>query len=275
MTAHKRRPIRARALGRSGVSILVATIAGIVFSHWFSPVVAILGGWNAGGLTLLGLTWSLILRCDDAKTHALAGPEDPGRRAVYIVVTFTNTISLLAAIYVQRQAHNLVDGLERSLLVALCLLTVVLSWMVTHTSYTLRHAHLYYREDDEGIGGVEMPGQEKPSLLRLLPISRSRSECVFRVSDMTITRAHEHPANRARTRDAVVRVQHLHSSVYAEPRIFVIWIALGRAEFEADQAAHLATSQKIRNRLRRYGARALEPLDLPIPCRAQLLLVGL
>lgn len=188
MAEHKRRPIRARALGRSGVAITVATITGLLLSLRFSAVVAILGGWNAGSMALLGLAWSLIRRCDGAKTHTLAGAEDPGRRAVYIVVTFTNVVSLVAAIYLQRQAHTLTNGFEHTLLVVLCLLTVVLSWLVTHTSYTLRYAHLYYREDDEGMGGVEMPGDEKPSYYDFAYFAFTLGMC-FQVSDMTITSA--------------------------------------------------------------------------------------
>jgi uncharacterized membrane protein len=62
----------------------------------------------------------------------------------------------------------------------------VLSWFVTHTSYTLRYAHLYYREDDEGIGGVEMPGSEKPTYFDFAYFAFTLGMC-FQVSDMTIT----------------------------------------------------------------------------------------
>jgi len=31
---------------------------------------------------------------------------------------------------------------------------------MTHTAFTLRYAHLYYREDAEGVGGVSMPCAE-------------------------------------------------------------------------------------------------------------------
>ena len=191
----------------------------MLLSLRFSPVLSILAGWNAGGIALLGLTWSLIVRCDDAKTHALAGPEDPGRRAVYIVVTFTNTASLLAAVYVQRQAHNLADASERSILVALCLLTVVLSWLVTHTSYTLRYAHLYYREDDEGVGGIEMPGQESRQCLDFKYSPRFTLGMCFQVSDMTITST---SIRRTALGHAMLSFAYntFILSVYAEPRIF-------------------------------------------------------
>lgn len=186
MASPKHRPIRQRALGRTGAAILVMSVVGFLLSLRLSPVVAILGGWDAGGITLLSLAWLLITSCDCDKTRSLAGPEDPGRRAIYAVVTFTNLISILAAIYLQRKAHLLANEFERTLLVVLCLTTVVLSWLITHTIYTLRYAHLYYREDDEGVGGVEMPGGEKPSYWDFAYFAFTLGIC-FQVSDMTIT----------------------------------------------------------------------------------------
>ncbi|MBK7397682.1 MAG: DUF1345 domain-containing protein [Myxococcales bacterium] len=41
-----------------------------------------------------------------------------------------------------------------------CVAAVVLAWLLTHVSYALRYAHLYYRDDDEGIGGLAFPGGE-------------------------------------------------------------------------------------------------------------------
>jgi len=150
--------------------------------------VAILGGWDAGGVTLLSLAWLLIAKCDHGRTHELAGPEDPGRRAVYGILTLTSLISLVAAIFLQRQAHLLSDPFERSILVILCLSTVGLSWAITHTIYTFRYAHMYYREDDEGVGGIELPGGGNPTYMDFAYFAFTLGMC-FQVSDVTITSA--------------------------------------------------------------------------------------
>ena len=41
---------------------------------------------------------------------------------------------------------------EEAELLALCLATVAVSWTLTHTAFTLRYAHIYYREDDDPVG---------------------------------------------------------------------------------------------------------------------------
>lgn len=53
---------------------------------------------------------------------------------------------------------------EQSVSLALILtgVTVALSWTFTHTVFTLHYANVYYREDDDGPGGLEFPGDREP-----------------------------------------------------------------------------------------------------------------
>lgn len=48
------------------------------------------------------------------------------------------------------------------LLALLCVLGVLLSWALLHTSYAMYYAHLYYRDPREP-GGMEFPGGEEPA----------------------------------------------------------------------------------------------------------------
>jgi uncharacterized membrane protein len=40
--------------------------------------------------------------------------------------------------------------------------TVALSWTFTHTVFTLHYANVYYRQDEDGPGGLEFPGDREP-----------------------------------------------------------------------------------------------------------------
>ena len=44
----------------------------------------------------------------------------------------------------------------------LCVLGVLMSWALLHTSYAMYYAHLYYRDPREP-GGMEFPGEEEPA----------------------------------------------------------------------------------------------------------------
>jgi uncharacterized membrane protein len=72
------------------------------------------------------------------------------------------------------------------LLAAFCLGAVVIAWLLTHTAYALRYAHLYYRDDDNGVGGLVFPGDEQPDAVDFAYFSFTIGMC-FQVSDVTIT----------------------------------------------------------------------------------------
>jgi uncharacterized membrane protein len=121
-----------------------------------------MAGWDAGGVTLLTLGWISIWSADAKATQARAGSDDPGRTAVYVLVLLTSATSLFAAVALARFARTLEPHIARQI-VLLSLSTVAVSWALTHTALTLRYAHLYYRDDGEGIGGLEFPGRAAPT----------------------------------------------------------------------------------------------------------------
>jgi len=54
-----------------------------------------------------------------------------------------------------------------------------------HTTFTLRYAHLYYRDDDN-IGGTEFPGGTMPSYMDFAYFAFTVGMC-FQVSDVQVT----------------------------------------------------------------------------------------
>jgi uncharacterized membrane protein len=146
-----------------------------------------LAGWDAAGLAQLALAWATIANADAAQTQRRAAAEDPGRNAVYALVLVTSAASLLSATPLARAAKGLEAG-EAGIFLSLSIATVALSWALTHTAFTLRYAHLYYRHDSEGIGGVEFPGCKAPDYLDFAYLAFTVGMC-FQVSDATISSA--------------------------------------------------------------------------------------
>ncbi len=101
-----------------------------------------------------------------------------------MLVVLSSAASLLSSTALVRKA-KLVAGPRGDALVLLCLATVALSWALTHTAFTLRYAHLYYREDDEGVGGLEMPGGQRPAYFDFAYLAFTVGMC-FQVSDVTV-----------------------------------------------------------------------------------------
>jgi len=66
------------------------------------------------------------------------------------------------------------------------LMAVVCAWLLTNASFTLRYAHLYFRDDGSGEGGLEFPGGEVPDAMDFAYFAFTVGMC-FQVSDVVIT----------------------------------------------------------------------------------------
>lgn len=167
-----------------GYALLAGAIATLAFAAFAPVVVTVLAGWDTAGLVLLALAWWHIWRLGADETAKRAAGDDPGRTAVYALVLLASGVSLFAATAIAHHADTLV--LDPNVLVLLCLGTVGLSWALTHTSFTMRYAHLYYRDDDEGRGGLDFPGGAQPTYFDFAYFSFTIGMC-FQVSDVTIS----------------------------------------------------------------------------------------
>jgi len=177
--------VPARALSRAALSCaagLGAALLVALFLPWRSAAYA---GWNAALLALLLLAWLHIWKRSAAETHQYAAADDPGRTAVTLIVLVACGSSLLSTVALLHRAKA-IAGVEGQALVALCLANVSLCWAVAHTAFALRYAHLYYREDEEGVGGVEFPGQAAPCYFDFAYLAFTIGMC-FQVSDTTVS----------------------------------------------------------------------------------------
>ncbi|NUO50364.1 MAG: DUF1345 domain-containing protein [Polyangiaceae bacterium] len=169
--------------------VIVASAIGLGFAagltKFCSIAVALLGGWDAGGLVMLLFAWSIIWTANARETEARAAAVDPGARLVYVLVVLTATVSLFSAIAVARHAEVVAPS-ESTVVVFLCLLTVGISWFLANTAFVLRYAHLYYRDDDEGVGGIDLPGNQPATYFDFAYFGFTIGMC-FQVSDAVIS----------------------------------------------------------------------------------------
>lgn len=144
----------------------------------------LLAAWDAVALVMTIFAWMIILPSGPQETHRHAGTHDPGRRAVSVLVILTSGVSLLATAVILRQARRYPPDV-RWLFVALCVLTVAGAWVLTHSAYALRYAHLYYRDDEEGVGGLTFPDEAAPCYLDFAYFAFTIGMC-FQVSDVSV-----------------------------------------------------------------------------------------
>jgi uncharacterized membrane protein len=173
-----------RALGRLLLAVVAGGIVAAIIPGTVGGPLRTVAGWDVGALVLLALVWRIILRASPEETARRAAAEDVGRSFVWAAVVLGSTVSILAATVALRNARAMAPLAERELAL-LCLLAVVTAWVLCHTTYTVRYAHLYYRDDGD-LGGLGFPGTEMPCLLDFAYYAFTVGMC-FQVSDVTVT----------------------------------------------------------------------------------------
>jgi uncharacterized membrane protein len=169
--------------------IVLAAIAGViawlVVPSQFAVVTRALVAWDVVAIVLLSIATLIIVRSSAAETRRRAAAEDPGRTLVWVLVLAASAFSMFAAALVLHQTKTL-SRAESHLHLALCVAAVVLSWLLAHTAFTLRYAHLYYRGEESDIGGIDLPGGEPPDDLDFAYFAFTIGMC-FQVSDAAVT----------------------------------------------------------------------------------------
>lgn len=181
-THHLDERLGARGRLTVGALVLLAT-ALLVPGDWATRFVA---GWDAGVLVMLALAWAIILASTPERTRRRANREDPGRQAVFAIVLVSSLVSLAVAVLVL--ARPSLIGISRTpWLEVLAVLASLESWLLTHTTYTLRYAHLYYLADDTqaDTGGLGFPGEDRPDDLDFAYFALTVG-MAFQVSDVTV-----------------------------------------------------------------------------------------
>jgi len=141
----------ALALVRTGVVLLVGAAVAVVLMAFTSWQLAAVAGWDAGAATFLGAVWPVILQSDSVQTNRIATREDDTRTIGALLLLSVCVASLVGGGFALALASKQ-TGQLRLVLLALTAGTVLLSWLVLNTVYTLRYAHLYY---GPGAGGVD------------------------------------------------------------------------------------------------------------------------
>jgi uncharacterized membrane protein len=118
---------------------------------WLVPwQLTVLVGWDVAALVVLAGVWTQIWSYDAAETRRYAMSEDDTRAGSEFLLLGAGTASLLGVAFAFLEAHQ-EGGAMEVVIEAMGVATIVISWLVVHTVYTLRYADLYYGEPTGGI----------------------------------------------------------------------------------------------------------------------------
>ena len=168
------------------VRVAVGAVVGLVASSLqvgFGPTSAApLVGWDALTLTYILLTWWRIWPLDAEETSRRATRHDPTRLVSYGLLLTAAMASLVAVGVVLFQV-NKSQGVTEVLRVLLGVGSVVLSWALVHTTFTLHYARVYYTEPG---GGIHFSETRLPRYTDFAYLAFTIG-MTFQVSDTTLT----------------------------------------------------------------------------------------
>jgi uncharacterized membrane protein len=170
---------------RRAVAVLAA---GLVVAVAVLPLVtwemALVAGWDAAALTFLLAVWPIIIRASSSRVAELAAREDDMEGSARALLVGVSVASLLGVGYALTLAGRN-SGAVRVLLIGGAVLTVVLSWAVMNTVYTLRYADLHFQTKPGGIEFGDQEGQERPSYRDFAYVAFTIG-MTYQVSDTTL-----------------------------------------------------------------------------------------
>jgi uncharacterized membrane protein len=173
---------RVRALLQVGICAIVGLLAAIA-AGLLGPIwLALLLGWDAAALTYLIWTWFRVGRLNADDTAAHATNEDPTRQGADLLLLFASAASLVAVGVVIVNASDS-SGVGRIMQTVIGVGSVIIGWLIVHTTYTLRYARLFH---DGHPGGVDFNSDEMPDYRDFAYVAFTIG-MTFQVSDTSFT----------------------------------------------------------------------------------------
>lgn len=171
----------------AGTRIIYALIVGAVawlLAPYAGVPRALIAGDVAGAVQLAVSIW-IIVSSDAPETARRAASVDPGRTVVWFIVLAVCAATMASATFVLHSAKHLA---EKDLVLVLVIAATAIAWALTHAAFTLRYAHLYYR-DPKDLGGLEFPHEDDdkdPDDLDFAYFAFTIGMC-FQVSDVQVS----------------------------------------------------------------------------------------
>lgn len=153
----------------------------------FKPGAASLIGWNLACLAYLGPTLWTIVKADGDSVKRTACEEDENRSVIMALVLTAVASSFASVIIALREAKGAHGGTDW--LAVMAVSTIVLSWFVVQSIFTLHYAHKYFGDgDDDGQSdrGIKFTG-DPPETYKDFWYVAVCMGATFQVSDFSLT----------------------------------------------------------------------------------------
>ncbi len=150
---------------RNHLKLWIAAVVGIILiftlpSGW-TWICRVLIGWNGAMFVIVPLTYIRMRSLDASQLRAKYREEDPTAPVILLVVVTGALLSVMAIIALLSTAKQVPSGQQWAHTV-LATLTIVNSWTLVHTMFTIRYADMYYSVADGEPPPLSFPQTAEP-----------------------------------------------------------------------------------------------------------------
>jgi uncharacterized membrane protein len=138
--------------------------------------------WDSFCMSLIILSCITFFTISSEQLCVQSSRQDESRFMIFIVILITTLASLLAVVLLITSKSQLNASKDWELPIAI--IGMMCSWILVHTIFTLRYAHLYYDNTQKG-EGLDFPGDKDPDYLDFAYYSFVIG-MTFQVSDVSI-----------------------------------------------------------------------------------------
>lgn len=155
--------------------------------HLNAPVSShVLIGWDACALVYVTTTWRLFLTADEAEVRRRAAAEDEKPSAILAIILVAILMSLAAVIAAMLNVKKAEPSVQ-AITAACAGATLVLSWVVLHSVFTLHYAHRHFGDGTDKPGFL-FPGEPATTYRDFVYLAFSIG-ATFQVSDNNVLTA--------------------------------------------------------------------------------------
>jgi uncharacterized membrane protein len=147
------------------IKLWTAVIAGMLIAlalpgRWL-VISRVLTGWNGAMLIMVPVTYIWMRRLDARELRARYQEEDPTAPVIVMVVVAAALLSVMAIVALLSTLRQAAPA-ERIGHLVLATLTIVNSWLLVHTMFTIHYADIYYSVEEGAPPPLAFPGTREP-----------------------------------------------------------------------------------------------------------------
>ena len=167
------------------VSLGIFTILSIFKIDIFSRIIM---GWDTFSFLMIILSWLLFFSTASTDLCSVVEKQDDGLKAIFFIILIAVCSSVFGTLVLMTQKNEY--SVNKIVHTIISLSPIFLSWILLHTIFTIRYAHLYHDHNKlntgSNIGGIDFPGKIQPDYIDFAYFSFVIG-MTFQVSDITIS----------------------------------------------------------------------------------------